>query len=119
MYIRRSEDVLDVFCTSYVRSIYVLCLLGTAIANWIISQEILLKEDNEIFLKPRIFGLNLCHTFSNMNLLSWIFFLHDTLYIEGVVSERAFSVTEQLYEYMHLEATIIFYLNRYKTVVTW
>ena len=54
-----------------------------------------------------------------MNLLSWIFFLHDILYIEGVVSERAFSVTEQLYEYMHLEATIIFYLNRYKTVVTW
>ena len=63
--------------------------------------------------------MNLCHTFSNMNLLSWIFFLHDTLYIEGVVSERAFSVTEQLYEYMHLEATTIFYLNRYKTVVTW
>ena len=26
MYIRRSEDVLDVFWTSYVRSIYVLCL---------------------------------------------------------------------------------------------
>ena len=29
MYIRRSEDVQDVFWTSYVRSIYVLCLLGT------------------------------------------------------------------------------------------
>ena len=29
-YIRRSEDVLDVFWTSYVRSIYVLCLLGQA-----------------------------------------------------------------------------------------
>ena len=27
-YIRRSEDVLVVFWTSYVRSIYVLCLLG-------------------------------------------------------------------------------------------
>ena len=27
-YIRRSEDVLDVFWTSYVRSVYVLCLLG-------------------------------------------------------------------------------------------
>ena len=27
-YISRSEDVLDVFWTSYVRSIYVLCLLG-------------------------------------------------------------------------------------------
>ena len=27
-YIRRSEDVLDLFWTSYVRSIYVLCLLG-------------------------------------------------------------------------------------------
>ena len=27
-YIRRSEDVLDVFWTSYVRSIYVLCRLG-------------------------------------------------------------------------------------------
>ena len=27
-YIRRSEDVLDVFWTSYVRSIYVLCLRG-------------------------------------------------------------------------------------------
>ena len=28
-YIRRSEDVLDVFWTSYVRSIYVLCLLAS------------------------------------------------------------------------------------------
>ena len=28
-YIRRSEDVLDVFLTSYVRLIYVLCMLGT------------------------------------------------------------------------------------------
>ena len=28
MYIRRSEDVLDVFWTFYVRSIYVLCLRG-------------------------------------------------------------------------------------------
>ena len=28
MYIRRSEDVLGVFWTSYVRSIYVLCLRG-------------------------------------------------------------------------------------------
>ena len=27
-YIRRSEDVLDVFWTSYVRSFYVLCLQG-------------------------------------------------------------------------------------------
>ena len=30
MYIRRSEDVQDVFGTSYVRSIYILCLLGDA-----------------------------------------------------------------------------------------
>ena len=28
MYIRRSDDVLDLFWTSYVRSIYVLCLLN-------------------------------------------------------------------------------------------
>ena len=38
-YIRRSEDVLDVFWTSYVRSIYVLCLLGTY-RNLIIYKDI-------------------------------------------------------------------------------
>ena len=32
-YIRRSEDVLDVFWMSYVRSIYVLCLLGRHYMN--------------------------------------------------------------------------------------
>ena len=32
-YIRRSEDVLDVFWTSYVRSIYVLCLWGNGFEN--------------------------------------------------------------------------------------
>ena len=38
MYIRRSEDVQDVFWTSYVRSVYVLCVLWcgyvTAITLW-------------------------------------------------------------------------------------
>ena len=41
-YIRRSEDVQDVFCTSYVRSIYVLCLRGISsqrnqVTNYILN----------------------------------------------------------------------------------
>ena len=32
-YIRRSEDVQDIFGTSYVRSIYVLCLRGHAVSR--------------------------------------------------------------------------------------
>ena len=49
-YIRRSEDVLDVFRTFYVRSIYVLCPLGT----WRVIREIYLydwKEQANIFFK--------------------------------------------------------------------
>ena len=39
------------------------------------------NEDNDIFLRQWKFRLNLFHTFSNMNVLSWMhFFLQDTLY---------------------------------------
>ena len=43
-YIWRSEDVLDVFWTFYVRSIYVLCLLGMLLSsdNYIIDTKIFL-----------------------------------------------------------------------------
>ena len=37
-YIRRSEDVLDVFWTSYVRSIYVLCLWGKKVLKAIVKR---------------------------------------------------------------------------------
>ena len=55
-YIRRSEDVLDVFWTSYVRSIYVLCLWGkeetslTWIACYSLSQLKLLSMALELML---------------------------------------------------------------------
>ena len=38
-YIRRSEDVLDVFWTSYVRSIYVLCLRGIEAREKSLTQQ--------------------------------------------------------------------------------
>ena len=40
----------------------------------IFSQQILLNENNEIFLQLRKFCLNLFHAFSNINVLSWIYF---------------------------------------------
>ena len=40
----------------------------------IFSQQIPLNEDNEIFLQPSKFSLNLFHTFPNINILSWIYF---------------------------------------------
>ena len=42
-YIRRSEDLLDVFWTSYVRSIYVLCLRGNIFYYCSIAPEGFLK----------------------------------------------------------------------------
>ena len=50
-YIRRSEDVLDVFWTSYVRSIYALCLRDTFV-SWRNIGEVLDFQKNFPVLSP-------------------------------------------------------------------
>ena len=46
-YIGRSEDVQDVFRTSYVRSIYVLCLLGSPLV-WMCHSRTLTNKTNKV-----------------------------------------------------------------------
>ena len=73
MHIRRSEDALDIFWMSYVRSIYVLCPGGTPCP----LQQILMKTFEDVFclplkkISPRCFAKTLSKRLRNVFKTSW------------------------------------------------
>ena len=81
-YIRRSEDVLGVFWTSYVRSIYVLCLLIGMF--WILMRGRTLLI---FYLFRRILQcFFVVFTISWEVRVFWIYFLHQYTWIPGRIN---------------------------------
>ena len=59
-YIRLSEDLLDAFWTSYVRSIYVLCLRANIFYYCSIAPERFLKSFGSLWWQSKLFGICRC-----------------------------------------------------------
>ena len=80
VYIRRSEDVLDVFWTSYVRSIYVLCLRGFMVS----------------FLTPKLHSMNTLTIFSKRCVKSLTLNqkFHHTWVFRNKCSNRSFATSQ-------------------------
>ena len=69
-YLKRSEDVLNIFWTSYVRSVYVLCL-GGSLKDWndVGTEDV--KTESRQLQKCVVCYINLQQNDTNFNILSY------------------------------------------------